>query len=426
MKKLFTILVMLMAVSASLFSQSVWIEQPAGYPLNSTIWDINFFNSQTGLICGWGSALARTTNGGTNWNKIPNGTNAYYSMSFINNNTGWVSGRFGTNIELLRKTTDAGLTWDSLYFGNTGPISYITFLDANTGYSTIQGMIHKTVNGGMNWSNIDNYILVYHTNKITFINSMTGWASKGFASQAYNYCVTVLLKTTNSGVNWFPQIVDTTSTYYINNSINDIQFLDANTGYIAMCQYGIRKTTDGGQTWAKIYEANSCNKLYFINSNTGWAESSSNILKTTNGGMSWLPVLVSQGVIISSMQFVNEFTGWAAGSSNSFPKLFKTTNGGVWVKNISTEIPSAYSLSQNYPNPFNPITNVKFSIVKAGDVRLSVFDVTGRKVEVLVNERMNAGTYEAAFDGSGLTSGVYFYRMQAEGFSETRRMILLK
>jgi hypothetical protein len=96
------------------------------------------------------------------------------------------------------------------------------------------------------------------------------------------------------------------------------------------------------------------------------------------------------------------------------------------IENISTEVPSSYSLGQNYPNPFNPMTNVKFSIVKAGDVKVVVYNIQGREVQTLVNENLNAGTYEVKFDGSGLTSGVYFYRLVTEGFTETKRMILLK
>ncbi|MEI7485080.1 MAG: T9SS type A sorting domain-containing protein, partial [Ignavibacteriota bacterium] len=93
---------------------------------------------------------------------------------------------------------------------------------------------------------------------------------------------------------------------------------------------------------------------------------------------------------------------------------------------ISTETPSKYSLSQNYPNPFNPTTNIKFSIINSGDVKLVVYDIQGREVQTLVNERLNAGTYEVKFDGSMLTSGVYFYKMVSEGFTETKRMILIK
>jgi hypothetical protein len=102
----------------------------------------------------------------------------------------------------------------------------------------------------------------------------------------------------------------------------------------------------------------------------------------------------------------------------------------VGVQNIGTEIPSAYSLSQNYPNPFNPTTKIKFDVpnVKQASllVTLKVYDVMGREVQTLVNERSQAGTYEAWFDGSMLNSGVYFYKLIANGQSETKRMLLLK
>jgi len=98
----------------------------------------------------------------------------------------------------------------------------------------------------------------------------------------------------------------------------------------------------------------------------------------------------------------------------------------ISIQNINTEIPSSYSLGQSYPNPFNPMTNVKFSIVNTGDVKIVVYDVQGREVQTLVNERLSAGTYEAKFDGSMLTSGVYFYKLSAGDFTETKRMILIK
>ena len=96
------------------------------------------------------------------------------------------------------------------------------------------------------------------------------------------------------------------------------------------------------------------------------------------------------------------------------------------IQNISTETPSKYSLSQNYPNPFNPTTNIKFSIVNTGDVKLVVYDIQGREVQTLVNESLKPGTYEAAFDGSALNSGVYFYKLITNTFSETKKMLLIK
>ena len=87
---------------------------------------------------------------------------------------------------------------------------------------------------------------------------------------------------------------------------------------------------------------------------------------------------------------------------------------------------SQYSLSQNYPNPFNPSTKIQFRIAEFGLVNLKVFDVLGNEVATLVNEEKPAGTYEVDFDASKLTSGLYFYKLQAGGFVQTKKMILLR
>ncbi|MDF1611795.1 T9SS type A sorting domain-containing protein [Stygiobacter electus] len=90
------------------------------------------------------------------------------------------------------------------------------------------------------------------------------------------------------------------------------------------------------------------------------------------------------------------------------------------------EFPTNYNLFQNYPNPFNPTTKIKYSIPNSEKVLLKVYDVLGREVETLLNEYENAGTYEIEFNGSNLTSGIYFYKITSGNYSETRKMILLR
>ena len=89
-------------------------------------------------------------------------------------------------------------------------------------------------------------------------------------------------------------------------------------------------------------------------------------------------------------------------------------------------IPSKLTLEQNYPNPFNPSTTIKYSIPKQSNVTLKVYDVLGREVTSLVNKEQPKGNYEVEFDGNDLTSGIYFYRLKAGDFVETKKMILLK
>ncbi|MCX6164744.1 MAG: T9SS type A sorting domain-containing protein, partial [Ignavibacteriae bacterium] len=96
------------------------------------------------------------------------------------------------------------------------------------------------------------------------------------------------------------------------------------------------------------------------------------------------------------------------------------------TNNISNIIPKQYSLNQNYPNPFNPVTRINFEIPKQGLVNLKVYDVLGREVKSLVNEVKAPGVYSVDFNGAELSSGVYFYRLESNGFTDIKKMMLIK
>jgi serine protease len=98
----------------------------------------------------------------------------------------------------------------------------------------------------------------------------------------------------------------------------------------------------------------------------------------------------------------------------------------VGVKQISELLPKKYELMQNYPNPFNPVTKIQFAIPQNDNVNLRVYDVLGREVMTLVNEKLSAGYYEFSFDGSALSSGLYFYRMTTGSYTNIKRMVLVK
>ena len=106
--------------------------------------------------------------------------------------------------------------------------------------------------------------------------------------------------------------------------------------------------------------------------------------------------------------------------------LVRLGNKVIGVENENNNLPVEYSLEQNYPNPFNPATKITYSVAASGFVSLKVYDIVGRETAVLVDEHKPAGTYSLKFDASKLSSGMYFYRLIAGGFIETRKMILLK
>ena len=101
-------------------------------------------------------------------------------------------------------------------------------------------------------------------------------------------------------------------------------------------------------------------------------------------------------------------------------------NGSIGGNEVTSIIPKEYALLQNYPNPFNPETSIKFDLPTEGKVKLSIFDISGREVNVLVNENLNAGSYSFKWNGAQFASGIYFYRVQAGSFVQTRKMVLIK
>lgn len=124
---------------------------------------------------------------------------------------------------------------------------------------------------------------------------------------------------------------------------------------------------------------------------------------------------------------------WPSGSVNTFtninPNQFVTiteNQGMTEITEKKTELASAFKLYQNYPNPFNPATKINYELRVTNYVKLSVYNSAGRQVAALVNKRQAAGSYVSEFDGSNLASGVYFYKLQAGDFSETKKMVLIR
>ena len=152
------------------------------------------------------------------------------------------------------------------------------------------------------------------------------------------------------------------------------------------------------------------------------------ILKTTNSGENWFSQSSGTRDYLNSVYFTDNQPGWVVGSSGT---ILHTTNGGVTFigdeeNNFSQ--PKDFLLQQNYPNPFNPSTSIQYTISSTQFVTLKVYDLLGREVATLVNEEKPAGLYNAQFTMNNvqLSSGIYFYKLQAGDFIETKKMILLK
>ena len=113
--------------------------------------------------------------------------------------------------------------------------------------------------------------------------------------------------------------------------------------------------------------------------------------------------------------------------SDDLSRIMKSTGSEVSDEYEANILPTEFALHQNYPNPFNPATKISFDLPQDSKVNLVVYDLLGREVKRLVNNELKvAGRYTYDFNGSSLASGVYFYRLDTEGFTNTKRMLLIK
>jgi len=423
MKKFIVHFIILLFLNSSfliLNSEAQWVLQYSDTSFN--LIDIKFTSDNTGWAVGYKGysslnstgRLLKTTNGGNNWILQNTGTlPGIWGVNFIDINTGWIVGDRG----LVRKTTNGGLNWIPQFIDTTQNAERVYFLNSNTGWITGE-YLYKTSNGGDNW--VKDINAPFASKAIYFLNSNTGFLTS-------YYCR--IHKTTNAGLNWNWKYSGSQHTF-----LYDIFFLNDNTGWTADESDGVIRTTNAGENWNRIYQISGAYCIFFKNANTGWIGGSIPyyIMRTTNGGLNYVSQYLSLELYnIWKITKSNDSSIYAIGMPAS---IFKTTNGGVGINQISTEISSSFSLSQNYPNPFNPVTKIRFDVastplipLRRGTlVVLKVYDVMGREVRTLVNERLQPGMYEVSFDGSALTSGVYFYKIQSGDFVQTNRMVLIK
>lgn len=411
--KCLSVIIYLLISSQVSYSQSGW------FPLNSgTAVQLNcvfFINPNTGFVCGGSGYMLKTTNAGMTWVSQQITANTLYSVFF----TDQFSGYAGAYNGLIFATTNTGQSWYMQYMYNAGTYFYtIHFPSLLTGYAggySGLGLVKKTTDAGTIWLTVGNTGAFLRS--LFFLDNNTGYAANNNGD---------LDKTTNGGASW-PSILSISGA-----SFESVRFVDYNTGWVSGGNGLIRKTTNGGSNWVdqSFSTFNRLWSIYPISPTTGYIaggnmfNNTSMILKTTNGGSPWLSQPIGTTNELHSIFFTDSLTGYAVGINGT---ILKTTTGGVtYIAPISNEIPSEYQLFQNYPNPFNPKTAIGFQLPKFDDVNLTLFDILGREIETLVNEKLKPGTYEVQFDGTNYPSGVYYYRLSAGDYTETRKLVLLK
>lgn len=151
-----------------------------------------------------------------------------------------------------------------------------------------------------------------------------------------------------------------------------------------------------------------------------WAATGYEICTVTNDQLR--PSLVSNG----NLGAIVVWQDYRSGSSFDVYEVGFNSSGIIGIDPLGNNIPGEYSLSQNYPNPFNPKTIISYGLKTAGNVKISVYDILGENIGVLLNEVRSAGNYSISWDASGFPSGVYFYKIEAGEFTANKKMILIK
>ncbi|GEM_PF-1534781 len=368
---------------------------------------VRFFNESTGITAGNGG-IWRSVNSGINWNQVLNGPNVN-SVSFPNINNGYAVGDSGR----IYKTTDEGLNWAPVSSPMSQNLFGVFFYNPTTGWAVgQQGIIVKTINGGSSWTT-QNSQTTQDLWSIFMLNLTDGYVAGGSTNE-------IVLQTGNGGYNW---------AYILNQQNNTISALIGVPGspnkVITVGTVGrIRRSTDYGVNWTvSTITSYQLNCIQFIDGNTGYiAGNSGTILQTTNNGLNWNANIITS-LNLNCIWFIDSYTGWAVGQNGA---VFRT-GIPVGVHQISSEIHKGFQLYQNCPNPFNPITNIKFDVNKNDTyIVLNIYDLLGRKIQTLVNEKLNVGSYEVGWNGENYSSGLYFYQLQTSNGNQFKKMILTK
>lgn len=419
---------------------------------------IDFVNDNTGYAVGGSESAStgviyKTTNAGETWIQQGIVNKDLNAVFFSTPSIGYVVGEGG----IILKTVDGAVVWNTQVSTTTEDINAVYFLRENLGYTAgNSGVVQKTVNGGVQGPpfGISGKVRLPDGQAVTrgFVralkyNSVTNTIDlldEAIIEQNGNYILRNIQQD-SCDIMVYPNDEDTDAplppvfvpTYYGGSNVPTINWVNSKTLYPTGNLFNIDIT------------------VYPITGNGG-----NGII---GGGVFNSPpnITALPGAIVYAM-YGNEFKGYSVSRTggvydvNNLPQndyrlicdrfgyrsaernvtlgsfnldtinFYMTGIGVIGIEPNGNIIPGSYSLEQNYPNPFNPVTNIRVDIPKASDVKIAVYDMLGRELEVLVNQNLQAGSYKVSWDGSKHSSGIYFYKLITKDFIGTKKMILVK
>lgn len=408
---------------------------------------ISFTNQQTGFVLGQGpifgnSAILKTTDSGANWNFAYPFENGLYlnDIEFIDQLNGVVVGSYDDMVNfngVVLKTNDGGNTWVKIILPSLAAINKVTYLNSNTlllsGTNLVfQEVVYKSDDGGLTWNEFKNYGNLYSVHEVNSVIG-TGVILIFGVHQPTGFAIPFSDVSFDNGLTWYYSEYAGFQDYYpfTTNMVDEYQwyvtgtqmlsqgfvlFTD-NAGGVPVELVSFSAETFSGEVNLKWITATELNNLGF------------EVERRT--AEEWITIGFVRGkgttTEIQNYSFIDDLFGLIA--SNISYRLKQIDFNGTYNYSDVIEVsitPTLFTLEQNYPNPFNPSTNIGFRIADREFVSLNVYDVIGNEIATLVNEELPAGEYEVEFNASGLPSGLYFYKLKAGNFVETRKMVYLK
>jgi photosystem II stability/assembly factor-like uncharacterized protein len=405
----------------------------------NTIW----FAGWTGSLAGNETYGFRSVDGGETFTHNATAiTGRVAQMDAFDENTAIIATAEG----YIYRTADGGATWDSVYsYTDDGWFDGCRVLNENVavafGDGPANGEMHfvRTDDKGATWTRIEG---------IDYMNAAYAYYTWGLAActvgeniwcsaTTVDYDASFVFRSTDAGLTWdsfeIPVAV-------IPNYPRAIAFSDANNGMIAARGGYVIKTTDGGETWSATDNPDTTSgSNSYVNGVV--AIPGTNIIMgmddigayyTTNLGASWgqldTPAETDADYFTSGV-FLNPDFGFAF-TDGGLVLRFENQVTDI-IDPFTGKLPDDFQLLQNFPNPFNPTTQIVFSMPKAADVSLVIYDMLGRKVRTLITGNQSVGTHSVTWDGlndngSRVASGSYIYRLSGNDFSISKRMQLVR
>ncbi len=417
--KCFTITCLLLLLAVSVQAQS-WTRVPPQTNRNLFGCWFDPANPERGSVTGWYMQafdqipfVYATTDGGhtlVSQSVFMGGMQlATQSITYTSSNVGYLAGT-----EII-KTYDGGANWlISLDFGYVqGKLTEITFASPDSGYVVGEGwygptaMFFKTANAGASWVQHDPPL-----NESTAMTCVSRPTARALYAGALASGGRTIFKSTNDGNTWTPLNTST--------SVHSLSFPSASTG-CAGTDTGILRTIDGGTSWSSILTTAAAVNCIRIKNGMGFAVTADgSIYRSTDAGATWAQMYspVQGTAVLYNISLLSPQDAYAVGSGGTILRYASPAG----VENCSTIARAA--LLQNVPNPFGTRTRIEYRLQVDQDITLKLYDVQGRELRMLSSGPRQAGTHGFELDADGLAEGAYFYRLEAGGVVETRRLVI--